>query len=113
MKVFSSLADSMVVGVAEAWYADLVGAGKDISEYGVFSTDATDIALNLLNQTKQGKGIFRGTIDLGLKDRVPLGMITCCHKAILGEETGYERVNYYEVKLVMEDNVDEYEQFLD
>ena len=113
MKVFSSLADSMVVGVAEAWYADLVGAGKDISEYGVFSTDATDIALNLLNQAKQGKGIFRGTIDLGLKDRVPLGMITCCHKAILGEETGYDRVNYYEVKLVMEDNVDEYSQFLD
>ena len=62
---------------------------------------------------KKGEGIFRGTIDLGLKDRVPLGMITCCHKAILGEDPGYERVNYYEVKRVMEDNVDEYSQFLD
>ena len=113
MKIFASLADSMVCGVAEAWYADLVGAGKDISEYGVFATDATDIALNLLNASKNGEGIFRGTIDLGLKDRVPLGMITCCHKAILGEDPGYERVNYYEVKRVMEDNVDEYSQFID
>ena len=113
MKVFASLADSMVCGVAAAWYADLVGKGEDISEYGVFATDATDIALNLINQAKNGEGIFRGTIDLGLKDRVPLGMITCCHKAILGEDTGYERVNYYEVKLVMEDNIDEYSQFID
>ena len=111
--VFTSIAGAAVTGVAESWYGDLTGQGKDISQYGVFSTDATDIELNLIYQAKQGKGVYRGTIDLGLKDRVPLGMITCCHKAILGEDPGYERVNYYEVKRVMEDNVDEYSQFLD
>ncbi|MDO5138207.1 MAG: sugar ABC transporter substrate-binding protein [Oscillospiraceae bacterium] len=113
IKVFASLADSMVVGIAEAWYADLVGAGEDISEYGVFSTDATDIALNLVNQAKQGKGIFRGTIDLGLKDVVPLSMITACHKAILGEESGFEKTSYYNIKMVTEANIDEYSEFLD
>ena len=113
--VCAGLADAMVTGVAEAWYADLKGAGADISQYGVFATDATDIALNLIKKAKQGEGIFRGTIDLGLKDRVPLGMISCCHAAILGQDppAGYERTNYYEIKRVMEDNIDEYAAFLD
>ena len=115
MKVCCSLADAMVVGVAEAWYADLVGQGKDISEYGVFATDATDIALNLIKQTKEGKGIYRGTIDLGLKDRVPLGMIQCCHAGILGQDppAGYDTTNYYEFTFVTEENIDDFAAFLD
>ncbi|MDO5136909.1 MAG: sugar ABC transporter substrate-binding protein [Oscillospiraceae bacterium] len=115
MKICASLADAMVTGVAEAWYADLVGAGKDISEYGVFATDATDIALNLVKQAKEGKGIYRGTIDLGLKDRVPLGMIQCCHAGILGQDppAGYGTTNYYEFTYVTEENIDDYAAFLD
>ncbi|MBR0451673.1 MAG: substrate-binding domain-containing protein [Oscillospiraceae bacterium] len=115
IQICASLADGMVVEIAEAWYADLKGAGKDISQYGVFSTDATDIALNLIYTAKKGEGIYRGTIDLGLKDRVPLGMITCCHAAILGKDTpaGYDKINYYEMKLVTEKNIDEYAEFLD
>ncbi len=114
IKIFTSIADSVVVGVAEAWYGDLVGAGADISQYGVFSTDATDIALNLVNQAKNGKGTYRGTIDLGLKTWIPLGMIQCCHAAVLGVPAeGWEKVNYYKVKYVMEDNIDEYSEFLD
>ncbi|MDO5138681.1 MAG: substrate-binding domain-containing protein [Oscillospiraceae bacterium] len=114
IKLCSSLADAAVTGIAESWYADLVGAGQDISEYGVFSTDATDIALNLINNAKKGEGIYRGTIDLGLKDRVPLAMIECCHAAILGKKAeGYEKQNFYEVKYVTEENIEEYSQFLD
>ena len=110
MKICCSLADAMVTGVAEAWCADLVGAGKDISEYGVFATDATEIALDLIKTAKEGKGIYRGTIDLGLKDRVPLGMIKCCHAGILGQDPpeGYGTTNYYEFKYVTEENIDEY-----
>ena len=115
MKICCSLADAMVTGVAEAWYADLVGAGKDISEYGVFATDATDIAINLVKKAKDGEGIYRGTIDLGLKDRVPLGMIQCCHAGILGQDppAGFGTTNYYEFKYVTEENIDEYSAFFD
>ncbi len=114
IKVCTSLADAAVVGIAESWYGDLVGTGADISEYGVLSTDATDIAINLINKAREGKSIYRGTIDLGLKDVVPLGLITCCHAAILGKEAeGYEKTNYYQTKFVTEKNIDEYKQFFD
>ncbi len=109
LNICTSLADACVVGVAATWYADLMGKGMDISHYGVFSTDATDIALDLITQAKNGKGIYRGTIDLGLKDAVPLGMIKCCHAAALGQKAeGYDKVNYYKINLVMEDNVEEF-----
>ena len=113
IRIFTSIAGGVVVGIAEAWYGDLTGQGKDISGYGVFSTDATDIELNLINQAKQGKAIYRGTIDLGLKDYIPLGMIECCHAAILGEDWGYPQENLYQLKLVTEANIDEYADYLD
>lgn len=113
LRICASVADAAVTGVAEAWYADLVGQGKDISGYGVFSTDATDIALNLINMAKKGKGIYRGTIDLGLKNRIPTGMIECLHAAVEHRESGYPKINYYEVKRVTEENIEEYAQFLD
>ncbi len=114
VNICTSVADAAVCPVAEAWYGDLVGAGKDISQYGVFSTDATDIALNLINNAKKGKGIYRGTIDLGLKTWIPLGMIQCCHAAVLGVPAeGWEKVNYYKIYYVMENNIDEYSEFLD
>ncbi len=109
INICTSLADACVVGVTATWYADLLGRGADIGQYGVFSTDATDIALDLITQAKNGKGIYRGTIDLGLKDAVPLGMITCCHAAALGQKAeGYDKINYYKINLVMEDNVVEF-----
>ena len=111
--VFTSIAGAAVTGVAEAWYGDLVGAGKDISEYGVFSTDATDIELNLIYQAKQGKGVYRGTIDLGLKDYIPIGMIECLHSAVTGEDFGYPQENWYGLKFVTEDNIEEYSQYID
>jgi ABC-type sugar transport system substrate-binding protein len=113
IKILSSLADSMVVAAAESWYGDLTGKGIDISEYGVFSTDATDIALNLINKSREGKAIFRGTIDLGLKDVVPLSMITACHKAILGQPTGFDKLSYYNIKYVTAENIDEYKDYFD
>ena len=113
INILCGLADAAVVQVAEAWYGDLVGAGADLSRYGVFSTDATDIALNLIKKAKTGESIYRGTIDLGLKDEVPLGMIKCCHAVIEGRDPGYPKVNYYNMKFVTEENVDEYSQFLD
>lgn len=115
IKICTSLADAVVVGIAEAWYADIVGAGGDVSEYGVFSTDATDIALNLIAKSKTDESIYRGTVDLGLKDTVPLGMIQCCHAAILGKDApeGYEKINYFKTKFVTAKNIDEYEQFID
>ena len=111
--VFTSVAGAAVTGIAESWYGDLVGAGKDISQYGVFSTDATDIELNLIYQAKQGKGVYRGTIDLGLKDYIPIGMIECLHSAVTGEDFGYPQENWYGLKFVTEDNIEEYMQFID
>jgi hypothetical protein len=57
---------------------------------GVFSTDATDIALNLIKKAKTGESIYRGTFDLGIKDEVPLGMIKSCHAVIVGRDPGYD-----------------------
>ena len=111
--IFTSIAGAAVTGVAEAWYGDLTGAGKDISQYGVFSTDATDIELNLIYQAKQGKGVYRGTIDLGLKDYIPIGMIECLHSAVTGEDFGYPQENWYGLKFVTEDNIEEYMQYID
>lgn len=113
LQICCAISDNCVIGIASAWYADLVGAGKDISQYGTFATDATDIALNLINSAKKGEGIFRGTIDLGLKDVVPLGMITCCHAAVEKRECEYPRENYYVIKNVTEKNIEDYSQFLD
>lgn len=40
-------------------------------------------------------------------------MIKCCHAVIEGTDPGYPKVNYYNMKFVTEENVDEYAQFLD
>lgn len=112
IRVLVSVADACVVAPAEAWYGDLVGMGADISQYGVFATDATDIALNLINKSKTNEAVMRGSIDLGLKDVVPLGMISCLHAAIEGRESGYPKENYYNIKLVTAENVDEYVEYL-
>lgn len=113
IQILVGLCDSSVIAVAEAWYGDLVGAGKDISQYGVFASDATDIALNLINKAKNGEGIMRTTIDLGLKNDVPLGMIASCHAAIEGRDSGYPQMNPFPYKFVTEENVHEYEAYLD
>lgn len=112
IRMLVGVADACVVSAAEAWYGDLVGMGADISQYGVFATDATDIALNLINKSITDEAIMRGSIDLGLKDVVPLGMITCLHAAIEGRESGYPKENYYNIKLVTAENIDEYVEFL-
>jgi len=113
IQILVGLYDSGVVGVAEAWYGDLVGAGKDISQYGVFASDATDIALNLINKAKNGEGIMRGTIDLGLKDNVPDSIIKSIHAAILGEDWGYPQMNPFPYRFVTVENIDEFAQYLD
>ncbi|MBR3353986.1 MAG: hypothetical protein IKG47_01305, partial [Oscillospiraceae bacterium] len=66
-------------------------------------------------KAKDGEGIYRGTIDLGLKDRVPLGMIKCCHAGILGQDPpeGFSTTNYYEFTYVTEENIDDYSAFFD
>lgn len=113
IRMLVGIADACVVQAAEAWYGDLVGAGADLSQYGVFATDATDIALNLIKKSENNEAIMRGTIDLGLKDVIPLGMITCCHAAIEGRDPGYPEVNYYNIKFVTVENIDEYSEFID
>lgn len=113
LQILCSITDDLVIGICEAWYADLVGNGEDLSRYGVFATDATDIGLNLIKQSTLGKAVFRGTIDLGLKDVIPLGMIKCLHAAVEKKPCEYDKVNYYVIKPVTGKNIDDYSQFLD
>lgn len=106
--VITGCADAAVVPPCEAWYGDLVGAGADISKYAGFSTDCTAAAITLMQASLKNEAVFRGSIDLGLKDAVPLGMITACHAAILGKETDYEKVTYYVSTPVTAKNLEEF-----
>lgn len=112
IKVLVGVADACVVSAAEAWYGDLVGQGADLSQYGVFATDATNAALKLIKASVDGGSIMRGSLDLGLKYDVPMGMIQCVHAAIEGRDSGYPEVFVYKMNPVTEKNIDEFSQYI-
>lgn len=66
------------------WMPEIDRKGGDYSKYGVFTCDCTNLDLEYLGQTANGKNIMRSTVDLGLKELVPMGMIKQCEAAIRG-----------------------------
>lgn len=76
--------------IVAAWLPELERKGADLNKYGVFTCDCTNLDLEYMLETKhEGTNILRSTIDLGLKEFVPMGMIQQCEAAIRGFESEY------------------------
>ena len=71
------------------WLPEIQRKGGDLSKYGVFTCDCTNLDLEYMAQTVKGENILRSTVDLGLKELVPMGMITQCEAAIRGLDCEY------------------------
>lgn len=71
------------------WLPEIQRKGGDLSKYGVFTCDCTNLDLEYMAQTAKGENILRCTIDLGLKELVPMGMIKQCEAAVRGLECEY------------------------
>lgn len=76
--------------IVAAWLPELERQGADLSKYGVFTCDCTNLDLEYLHETANGENILRSTVDLGLKEFVPMGMIQQCEAAIRGLECEYK-----------------------
>lgn len=76
--------------IVAAWLPELERKGADLSKYGVFTCDCTNLDLEYMYETMtEGTNILRSTVDLGLKEFVPMGMIEQCEAAIRGFESEY------------------------
>lgn len=71
------------------WLPEINRKGGDLSKYGVFTCDCTNLDIEYMAQTAKGENILRSTVDLGLKELVPMGMIQQCEAAIRGMECQY------------------------
>lgn len=95
--------------IIAAWLPELNRQGADLSKYGVFTCDCTNLDLQYMAETRNGTNILRSTVDLGLKEFVPMGMITQLEGAIRGFETEYpaNTVQTFPYDLVDLNNLDE------
>lgn len=95
--------------IIAAWLPELARQGADLNKYGVFTCDCTNLDLQYMAETRAGKNILRSTIDLGLKDFVPNGMIQQVEAAIRGFDCEYApgTVQTFPYDLVNMDNLDE------
>lgn len=99
--------------IVAAWMPELLRQGVDLSKYGAFTCDCTNLDLEYMAITKSGgDNILRSTIDLGLKQYVPMGMITQLEGAIRGIETEYSdgSTQTFPYEKVTLENVEEYAQ---
>lgn len=96
--------------IVAAWLPELERQGADLSKYGAFTCDCTNMDLEYIYETKtQGTNILRSTVDLGLKEFVPMGMIEQCEAAIRGFESQYAAgtTQTFPYEAVTVDNVEE------
>ena len=96
--------------IIAAWLPELERQGADLTKYGVFTCDCTNLDLEYMHETRTaGTNILRSTVDLGLKVFVPMGMITQCEAAIRGFECEYPdgTTQVFPYEAVTFDNLDE------
>lgn len=96
--------------IVATWLPELLRQGADLSKYGAFTCDCTNMDLEYIYETKtEGTNILRSTVDLGLKEFVPLGMIEQCEAAIRGFESEYAEgtTQVFPYEAVTADNVEE------
>lgn len=97
--------------IVAAWLPELERQGADLNKYGVFTCDCTNMDLEYMLETKnEGTNILRSTVDLGLKEFVPMGMIRQCEAAIRGLDCEYAEgtTQTFPYEPVTLDNVEEY-----
>lgn len=99
MNMVVSINDDTMHGVYEAF----AQAGLTTSEnIGLFSCDGTQKSKEYVAEG----GIFKCVVDLEL-NKVGENMVECAQKDVLGEDSDYEKINYFPMNPVTIENVEE------
>ena len=104
LNIVIALTDTAGFNAYQILSAEIERNGYDESRYGMFANDGSDAVLPLI----AGDTCYRGSIDLGLKEEVPMAVMEAIEDALTGDGTKYPHDNYFPVNAVTMENVADY-----